>query len=439
MKVKVDHMDSKKITDPLSDQTMLEMAQAILRDNDRGGFTVPSARLYPFQWNWDAGITALGWMCFDEARAWQELHSLFLGQWENGLVPHIVFHQPSDSYFPGPEQWGLAHRKPPTTSITQPPLLATMVRLMSTRAKDKSQAKEHVAKLLPKLIAAHRWWSRDRDPENTGLVVSYHPWESGMDNSPAWDAPLAAVPPTQREYYRQDTQHVDAAQRPQKEQYDRYVYLLDLFRELGFDAGRIYRECPYRVADFGTNAILLRGTLDLADLCEEAGLLDEAREQRARADRMKQAFARLWNDEIGQYVSLDTRTGQQLVVPAHAGFLAAYARVYDDTAADQQFALLDRWIGLSNFALASLRPDHASFEPQRYWRGPVWPHVNWMIAEGCAFYGRRDLHDRLRADTFALIRHNGFYEYFNPLSGEPYGGSAFSWTAAIILHWAPDA
>ena len=50
-------------------------------------------------------------MCFDEARAWQELDSLFRGQWENGLVPHIVFHQPADSYFPGPEQWGLADRR----------------------------------------------------------------------------------------------------------------------------------------------------------------------------------------------------------------------------------------------------------------------------------------------------------------------------------------
>ena len=33
-------------------------------------------------------------------------------------------------------------------------------------------------------------------PKNT------HPWETGMDNSPAWDEPLQAVPPTQRPYVR---------------------------------------------------------------------------------------------------------------------------------------------------------------------------------------------------------------------------------------------
>lgn len=428
-------MNSSKQPSHLTDRALRETAQTILRANDRGGYTVPSARLYPFQWNWDSGITALGWMGFDEARAWQELDSLFLGQWENGLVPHIVFHRPADTYFPGPEEWGLAQRTPPTTSITQPPLLATMVRLMRDCAKDKALAEERVAALLPRLIAAHRWWSRERDPEDTGLVVSYHPWESGMDNSPAWDAPLAAVPPTRRHYQRRDTQHIDAGQRPHKAEYDRYVYLLDLFRELAFDGTALYEKCPYRVADVGTNSILLRGTLDLAELCSAAGLEDEAGAQHARVEQMKQAFARLWNDELDQYVSLDTRTGRQLAAPTHATFLAGYARLYDPAASVQQHALLERWLGLSRFGLASLRPDAAAFEPQRYWRGPVWPHINWMVAEGCAHYGRLDLHDRLRADTRVLIAEKGFYEYFNPLSGEAYGGPAFSWTAAVALYW----
>ena len=99
------------------------------------------------------------------------------------------------------------------------------------------------------------------------------------------------------------------------------------------------------------------------------------------------------------------------------------------------FALLERWMNLGRFALASVRPDDAAFEAQRYWRGPVWPHLNWMIAEGCAHYGRHDLSDRLRADTRALIEDKGFYEYFNPLTGEAYGAPAFSWSAAVILHW----
>ena len=35
-----------------------EKAQNILIKNDRGGFTVPTAGLYPYQWNWDSAFAA---------------------------------------------------------------------------------------------------------------------------------------------------------------------------------------------------------------------------------------------------------------------------------------------------------------------------------------------------------------------------------------------
>jgi hypothetical protein len=38
-----------------------------------------------------------------------------------------------------------------------------------------------------------------------------------------------------------------------------------------------------------------------------------------------------------------------------------------------------------------------------------------------------------------LVERTGFAEYFNPLTGEPLGGSAFSWTAAIYLHLAAES
>ena len=69
---------------------------------------MPTARLYPFQWNWDSAFVAMGWATFDEARAWQEIAWLLKGQWDDGMIPHIVFHAPSEDYFPGPAVWGVA-------------------------------------------------------------------------------------------------------------------------------------------------------------------------------------------------------------------------------------------------------------------------------------------------------------------------------------------
>jgi hypothetical protein len=32
-----------------------------------------------------------------------------------------------------------------------------------------------------------------------------------------------------------------------------------------------------------------------------------------------------------------------------------------------------------------------------------------------------------------MVQKSGFYEYFNPLNGNPAGASNFSWTAALII------
>src|ERR1700757_268285 len=96
----------------------------ILEKNDRGGYTIPTEGLYPFQWNWDSAFCAMGIATYSTDRAWDELERLYEGQWASGLVPHIVFHRAVDSYYPGPDVWGTDH-EPATSGISQPPLTAT--------------------------------------------------------------------------------------------------------------------------------------------------------------------------------------------------------------------------------------------------------------------------------------------------------------------------
>ena len=93
---------------------------------------------------------------------------------------------------------------------------------------------------------------------------------------------------------------------------------------------------------------------------------------------------------------------------------------------------------LSNvtYGMASYDPAAAGFEPLRYWRGPTWPIMNYLVATGMAEMGVTDLAERLRDDTARLMQENGFSEYYAPHTGAPAGGETFTWTAAVWLGWA---
>ncbi len=412
-----------------------EEAIAILKANDRGGYTVPTAGLYPFQWNWDSAFAAAGFMTFDEPRAWLELDTLFTGQWADGLVPHIIFHQPSDTYFPGPDVWG-THHSPPTSGITQPPVAAIAAKWMFDAAKDRALAEAQVRSLFPKMLAWHRWWAAARDPDGTGLVAVLHNWETGMDNSPAWDAPFRSVSGTQTPYVRKDLGHVDASMRPKKEDYDRYVHLVETYRSCGWEPAAMWRAAPFKVAHIGTNAILLRAECDLMRLADDLGLPAEKAEITSRIRRMETAFRKLWNAQSRTFHSVDLISGEPIAAVTSAGFLPLLTDAPSRAQAEAMAAEIGRWRALGRYGVATVAPDDPAFDGRRYWRGPVWCIMNWLIADGLARHGQAAEAARVRDDTRRLLSDHGFAEYFDPTNGAPCGGMGFTWTAAAALAFA---
>ena len=414
-----------------------QSSAAILQRNDRGGYTVPTHGLYPYQWSWDSAITTLGWLKLDESRAWAEAETMFQGQWDNGMVPHILFHGNTESYFPGSKVWG-SQQTIPSSAISQPPVWATAIRILFENAKDRTLAAKRLTNLLPKLVAYHRWWYTERDPEVTGLVCSYHPWESGMDNSPAWDVPLANVPPVSWSYERRDLTEVESDQRPKKEEYDRYLFLVDFFKQCEFDSEYIYDHCPYKVLDISIISILHRASQDLLQLCEVTQNSGEVSDIETSLKRTENAIDKLWSQESRCFFSHDLLMGSSLKVITSATVLPLFAGL---PSAEQSFAmgeLLHEWIDGTAYALSSTHPDTPLYEPQRYWRGPVWLHINWMIAEGLLAYDMSGLAKKLKESSRRCLQAAGFWEYFHSERGTGCGGENFSWTAAINIHWLEE-
>ncbi|MEP5272667.1 MGH1-like glycoside hydrolase domain-containing protein, partial [Maribacter dokdonensis] len=201
---------------------LYKKAIAILDANfQEGGFTIPSAGLYPFQWKWDSGFIAIGFAHYDVEKAKTEMRTLLDAQWENGFIPHIVFHTENDSYFPGAdfhqsELHPLSSKKYRSTGMTQPPVSGFVLQEMYGIAEDKDDMLHFIKEEIDKVFDNHVYFYENRDPKDEGLVYIYHNWESGTDNSPVWDDIWKTMNPPEYTFVRKDTTHVDASQRPTK-------------------------------------------------------------------------------------------------------------------------------------------------------------------------------------------------------------------------------
>jgi len=422
----------------MDSQTAYHRAVGVLAENDRVTYTVPTNGLYPFQWNWDSCLTALGQRHIDEARAWTEIETLFAHQWADGMVPHIVFHEQSDQYFPGPDVWG-TNRPVPTSGITQPPVAGFAAQRIFEGAANRGLAEDRARRLLPKIDAWHKWFFANRDPEGEGLVAILHPWESGRDNSIDWDAPLSQVPTDGiGEYVRRDTQHADPAHRPTKDQYDRYLWLVHHFRSLNWDNAKLHDASPFQVLDPGFNAILIRACTDLAKLADQLGESEIASDNREMAARGLTALERLWSDAHKQYLCQDRRTGQLIDSATIGGLLPAFAAIPRARSAALA-RTIERQAKLVTFAVPSHDPADPRFEAKRYWRGPAWLVTNYMIADGLAAAGESAVADHIVNSSLELITQSGFAEYYDPISGDPCGGGRFTWTAAMVIEFLQQA
>ena len=415
-------------------QQLLEKAAQILKKNDLGTYTVPTHGLYPFQRNWDSCLTALGLAHIDEDRAWTEVETLFNHQWDDGMVPHIIFHAKDDGYFPGPDVWSTGHDIP-TSGITQPAVAGFAVNRLFERAKDKDMAYQRAKVLLPKIARWHSWFYENRDPGRDGLVAIIHPWESGRDNSIDWDIAFERVPTEGvMPFVRRDTQHADPDHRPTQAQYERYIWLVQLFRSLDWDNARLHDASPFKIVDPGFNAILIRSCADLASLACRLGDDETAITAAAQAEKGLTALDHLWSEAHGQYLCLDRTTGELVASPSVGGLLPAFAPLPETRMA----ALAERLEAIGKNA-GYLVPSHdledAKFDHLRYWRGPAWLIVNYMIADGMAKANQNAVVDRIVKDSLSLIEQSGFAEYYSPVDGTPCGGTSFSWTAAMVMEF----
>jgi Trehalase len=419
--------------------SLLDRAISVLRLNDTGIFTKPGPHQYPHQWNWDSALIALGLSHFDLPRAHLEIRSLLRGQWKDGMIPSVVYHSAPSDYFPNPRFWQIENSPSappvPTTGITQPSLLATVVRTIDARYPDPDFLRE----AYPSLLHWHRWLHSARDADGSALACIIHPWESGTDDSPRWLHLFEAIhPEALPEFQRGDTRYVAATERPNRSEYERFIYLIDVFRKLNYSPADLLAHSPFLAQDVLFNAILYRADQDLRALAERLG--ESTDEIDGWLERVQQNFnTRFWDEEAGLYYDYDVRSRKRIHVNTASSFLPLFAGLPSSKQARRlveghlqnpvEYAPqgdVGHWVTTT----AKIEP---TWEPRRYWRGPIWVIMNWFIMEGLERYGYEELAESIRKDTLNLIETNGFREYYDARDGSGCGSVDFSWSAALAL------
>jgi glycogen debranching enzyme len=278
------------------------------------------------------------------------------------------------------------------------------------------------------------------------LVVLVHPWETGLDNTPPWleslrddrqpwwlDLMIRTRADRLASHLRRDTKYVPADQRSSTVEALRLYDALRRIRRDKYDSAAILKHPPFAIEDLTYNCILIRANVLLRQLAADIGVsLPATLESAMRKNEV--ALESLWDHTAESYYSRDLRTGELLKEQSIAALMPLYAGCVDAARAKRLVSMLaDPAVFGARYPVPSVPLGSRGFNPTRYWQGPTWVNMNWLIIDGLRRYGLTAEADALRQKTLELVAGSGFYEYYHPVNGEPAGVRDFSWTAALAI------
>jgi glycogen debranching enzyme len=181
------------------------------------------------------------------------------------------------------------------------------------------------------------------------------------------------------------------------------------------------------------NSILIRANALLKQITRDIGVpLPASLESAMRKN--EEALESLWDQTAESYYSRDVRTGALLKEQSIAALMPLYSGCIDGARAKRLVSMLaDPAVFGSPYPVPSVPLGSRWFKPTRYWQGPAWVNMNWLIIDGLHRYGFTGEADALRLKTLELVEKSGFYEYYHPVTGEHAGVKDFSWTAALSI------
>ena len=318
----------------------------------------------------------------------------------DGFVPHTAFWQANPRWRRPPLYATRGYLHPTATESIQTPLLpVAWERVGGATAADLTFLEAHA-----------RWLIRERDPDRDGLITILLPDESGLDDSPKYDAVYG-----RRAHWKPG-----------------YARLVQRCRRAKWSAAVLCVATDEHVEDVLVNTAHALSLRALARLTGNP-------EWDAHAARTEEALVdKCWDEQRGLFFDLAGR-GEQPVTLSTWSSLAPLAltgipREIRERLANEHLLHPRRYC--ARFGVPSVSMEEPSFRPgfnaYRTWRGAAWMNTNWLMVGGLRALGAHDEADTLANGALDAVERSGFREYYHPRTGAGHGEQRFGFATLAI-------
>lgn len=445
---------SETITDPMK---LIEHNRASLTDRfgiERPRYTPPSPDHYPHLYLWDTLFVAK--FLAERDRPWDaasEIEALLDGQHPNGFIPNTQF-------APGgrkadPERYSYMHPWK-HSDYSQPPIMAESAKSTYEsyrRLGNEPAGLDFLTRNYPRLRKAYEYyWQSRQNSADDPLIFNTHPHETGRDSDPTFNF-------TKLRLARRGVQTPKMIDMINSGlDYTSLLAMNYFFRTKQWDVEKTRKY--FAVNDVMFNCLYSVNLLRMSEIATTIGRPEEAAEFTERAElAQKQILEKMWfphaRNSQGAFYALNKGKPVEEISVSNL-----FPVVLPNLSAPQLSACLNMILTSFNtpYPLPSVATTSPNYDPHysekgRIWHGGSWMNTNYLIAKGLALQAeRQDLLEGSQDDeevrllqalsgqlssliieqSLALVG-QGFYEFYDPETGEPCRVKDFSWSTIITL------
>lgn len=376
-------------------------------------------------WAWDSWKQAVATANFDGELAKNNIRALFDYQikgddsvrpYDKGTIIDAIFYNKDEQRGGEGGNWNERNSKPP--------LAAWAVWNVYKETNDIEFLKE----MYPKLVDYHNWWYTNRDHDKNGIAEyggMVHPannsedeiilaaaWESGMDNATRFD----------KEGFGSD---------------DAGVHVFENKDNSGNTVGYSINQ-----ESVDLNSYLYAEKGFLKSIADILGKTEDSQKYEVEAKNVGEYIRNnMFDKETGFFYDLQINedgSEKKLLVnrgKGTEGWMPLWAKVAtQDEAELVKENMMDSNKFNTYMPLPTASKDNPKFNPNKYWRGPVWMDQALYGIESLQNYGFKDEAETLTKKLFdnaeGLIGDGPIRENYNPETGQGLHTKNFSWSAS---------